>query len=495
MKSKRWSISLVTSLALSALLPTQGAHALDATVQPGQSIQSALQSVAAAGGGTVTLGAGVWTLSSSIQIPGSNITLTGQGAATVIQGPSTPYVWNLILVNGQRSLHDITISNLVLDGQVPKSAAFDPNNAYSVAGGGLNEAAKGLELVDASNLKILNVEVRNTAEGMATGSINGLTIDRSYFHDSGIMVHGNDGLAWHNAYLWGSTNVTITNSRFLNSWAGDGLHINGPGSNAITVDNSTFVGNYRLGIHAQQTPANLTVSNNDLSFNGSTAPGTANYNGLSMSGLDMESTTGTIVGNTAIGNTNEGIITRSGTGTLAGNTALANSWWQIDNFGSYTVGANYSVQGHGSARGVGPIPDGTYQIVSRSSGLALAPAGQANGSLLTQTPYTRSTSQLWSFVNLGNGEYEVAAASSSLAMDVSGAGTGDGAQVLVWNYHGAANQIWRVISTGSQYYRLCPAHAPGSCLDVKGGSTASGANADLWQYEGLQSQQWQVLAP
>jgi parallel beta-helix repeat protein len=477
-------------------LLTQGAYALDVTVQPGQSIQSALQSVAAAGGGTVTLAAGVWTLTSSIQIPGSNITLTGQGSATVIKGPSTPYVWNLILVNGQKTLHDITISNLMLDGQVPKSAAFDANNAYSVAGGGLNEAAKGFELVDATNLKILNVEVKNTAEGLATGSINGLTIDRSYFHDNGIMVHGNDGLAWHNAYLWGSTNVAITNSRFLNSWAGDGLHINGPGSNSITVDSSTFVGNYRLGIHAQQTPANLTVSNNDLSFNGSTAPGTANYNGLSMNGLDMESTTGSIVGNTAIGNTNEGIVTRSGTGTLSGNTALANSWWQIDNFGSYTVGANYSVQGHGDARGVGPIPDGTYRIVSRKSGLVLAPSGaQVDGTLMMQTAYTRATSQLWSFVNLGNGEYEITASSSGLAMDVSGAAAWDGANVLLWDYHGAVNQTWRVISTGGQYYRLCPAHAPGSCLGVEGGSMASGAKVELWQYEGFTHEQWQILAP
>lgn len=496
MKNKRWSIALVVSLALSSALPTQSAYALDTTVQPGQSIQSALQSVAAAGGGTVTLGAGVWTLSSSIQIPGSNITLTGQGAATVIQGPSTPYVWNLIVVNGQKSLHDITISNLVLDGQVPKSAAFDPNNVYSVGTGGLNEAAKGMELVDASNLKILNVEVRNTAEGLATGSINGLTIDRSYFHDSGIMVHGNDGLAWHNVYLWSSTNVSITNSRFLNSWTGDGLHINGPGSNTITIDSSTFVGNYRLGIHAQQTPTNLTVSNNDLSFNGSSAPGTANYNGLSMNGLDMESTTGTIVGNTALGNNNEGIIARSGTGTLAANTAFANSTWQIDNYGAYTVGANYSVRGNGSAHGVGPIADGTYQVVSRSSGLVLAPAGtQTNGTLLKQTTYTRSTSQLWSFVNLGNGEYEVASASSGLAMDVSGALTSDGTPVQLLNYQAAANQTWRVISTGAQYYRLCPAHAPGSCLDIKGGSTSPGTHVDLLQYEGLQSQQWQILAP
>lgn len=490
----RRSMKAASWLGLSSLLFMQGAYALNVSVQPGQSIQSAVQTVAAAGGGTVTLGSGVWTLSSSINIPGSNITLTGQGSSTLIQGPSTPYIWNLILVNG--SYQNITISNLVLDGQIPKSEAFDSSNPYSVGTGGINEAAKGMELVNASNLTISNVEVRNTAEGLATGGVNGLNIDRSYFHDNGIMVNGNNSLAWHNVYLWGSTNVSITHSRFLNSWAGDGLHVNGPGSQNITVDNSTFVGNFRLGIHAQQAPTGITVSNNDLSFNGSTTGGTATYNGQSMSGLDMESTTGSIIGNTAIGNTNEGIITRSGTGSIAGNTSLANSWWQIDNFGSYTIGANYSVQGHGSATGVGPIPDGTYQVVSRSSGLALAPSGsQTDGVSLMQTPYTKSTSQLWSFVNLGNGEYEITAASSRLAMDVSGAGTADGTPAILWDYHAGSNQTWRVISTGGGYYRLCPAHAPGSCLDVANGSTSAGANVDLWQYEGLQSQQWQIAAP
>lgn len=493
MKIKR-SSGAAAWVGLPCILLMQSAHALDVNVQPGQSIQSAIQTVATAGGGTVTLASGVWTLPSSINIPASNITLQGQGPSTVIQGPSTPYIWNLILVNG--SYQKITIANLVLDGRIPRSEAFDSNNPYSVGTGGINEAAKGLELVDASNVTLSNIEVRNTAEGLATGGINGLTIDRCYFHDNGIMVNGSNSLAWHNAYLWGSTNVSISESRFVYSWAGDGLHINGPGSQNITVDSSTFVGNFRLGIHAQQAPSNITISNNDLSFNGSTTGGTSTYNGQSMSGLDMESTTGSIVGNTAIGNTNEGIITRNGTGTIVDNTSLGNSWWQIDNFGSYTIGANYSVQGHGNVSGVGPIPDGTYQIVSRSSGLVLAPSGsQVDGVSLTQTPYSRATSQLWSFVNLGNGEYEITAAASHLSMDVTGARTADGTGFLLWDYHSGLNQIWRVISTGGGYYRLCPAQAPGSCADVTNGSTSAGAGVDLWQYEGLQSQQWQIAAP
>jgi hypothetical protein len=68
-----------------AILPMPAARALDITVAPGGNIQSAIDQVNAAGGGTVNLQAGTFTVASSLLLR-SNVTLKGAGAgSTTIQ--------------------------------------------------------------------------------------------------------------------------------------------------------------------------------------------------------------------------------------------------------------------------------------------------------------------------------------------------------------------------------------------------------------------------
>ena len=66
-----------------AFLFAAHARAATATVNPGDSIQAALDAVAAAGGGTVYVNSGNYTLYSKCQIP-DNVTLKGSGAKVIL---------------------------------------------------------------------------------------------------------------------------------------------------------------------------------------------------------------------------------------------------------------------------------------------------------------------------------------------------------------------------------------------------------------------------
>ncbi|KUO16207.1 RICIN domain-containing protein [Streptomyces dysideae] len=80
---------------------------------------------------------------------------------------------------------------------------------------------------------------------------------------------------------------------------------------------------------------------------------------------------------------------------------------------------------------------------------------------------------------------------SSKCMDVTGASTADGAEVIQWTCNGHANQRWRLQGTGDGYYRLVAQHSA-KCLDVTSASTANGAGIIQYACNGGANQQWRV---
>jgi cytochrome c len=70
--------------------------------------------------------------------------------------------------------------------------------------------------------------------------------------------------------------------------------------------------------------------------------------------------------------------------------------------------------------------------------------------------------------------WTVAAQHSGKFMDVSGASTADGAQVVQWAATGGNNQKWQAVDAGGGAVYLKAGHS-GKCLDVTNGSTAQGA--------------------
>lgn len=87
------------------------------------------------------------------------------------------------------------------------------------------------------------------------------------------------------------------------------------------------------------------------------------------------------------------------------------------------------------------------------------------------------------------GNFEIENEYSSLAVDVSGASTANGASVIQWPYGGNSNQIWNFIPTSNGYYQIKNAYSALD-LNVTGASTANGAEIVQWQFGTQGNDQW-----
>jgi lysophospholipase L1-like esterase len=73
---------------------------------------------------------------------------------------------------------------------------------------------------------------------------------------------------------------------------------------------------------------------------------------------------------------------------------------------------------------------------------------------------------------------------STRCLDVSGASTADGAQILIWDCHGGTNQQWTRTSAGELR------GIGGKCLDVNGNGTANGTRVTTWTCNGGANQKF-----
>ena len=81
--------------------------------------------------------------------------------------------------------------------------------------------------------------------------------------------------------------------------------------------------------------------------------------------------------------------------------------------------------------------------------------------------------QQWQFVDKGSGYFNIVNRNSGKCLDVNGASTADGANIIQWTCNGGNNQQWQWVATGS-YFNLKARHS-GKCINVVGSSTADGA--------------------
>ncbi|MET8042495.1 RICIN domain-containing protein [Micromonospora sp. NPDC005215] len=77
---------------------------------------------------------------------------------------------------------------------------------------------------------------------------------------------------------------------------------------------------------------------------------------------------------------------------------------------------------------------------------------------------------------------------STRCLDVSGAGTADGGQALIWDCHGQANQSWTRTAAGELKV------FGDRCLDVNGGGTANGTKVQSWTCNGTAGQKFTFAA-
>ncbi len=195
-------------------------NAIDVNVPAGNSdeIQVAINSVAAAGGGTVQLAAGTYVLNSSIKMK-SNVTLQGAGTATRLELPLDA-TYAMIVDDGTEPCINMTIRNMLLDGNIPESkVSHDPdyNDPQGNSLGIFFDAYK--EATYHQNVILENLEIHNTVDACHLKGVKGGYWDNVYFHHNGIFY-------WpgHNSYLRRVIDYTVKNSRFEDSYNGSGIN-------------------------------------------------------------------------------------------------------------------------------------------------------------------------------------------------------------------------------------------------------------------------------
>ncbi|GAB3888669.1 hypothetical protein GCM10029964_056740 [Kibdelosporangium lantanae] len=77
--------------------------------------------------------------------------------------------------------------------------------------------------------------------------------------------------------------------------------------------------------------------------------------------------------------------------------------------------------------------------------------------------------------------------------DVAEARTDNGAPLILWDWHGGDNQLFKVEPLGDGYVRIIPKNAPNKVVEVSG--AANGGAVVLAEWTGADNQRWLFTAP
>jgi len=236
------------------ILPCATSMAENVNVAVNGNINSAIEQVNAAGGGTVTLAAGSWTINSSINML-SNVSLVGAGENST----------SLVATGGFNVIQETA------DGE--NNMAVENLNIVGVS---TNTSSNGV-YIDAlstynSNITISNVGVEDCGGiGCQLKRCNTFLITGCDFQSNGITDLD------HNCYCFDVNSGSITNSQFLNSPDGSGIHLNtdadGGTCDNVTISGCVCSGNGQDGMDIQGTIANDVIEDNTVEYNNNTMDG------------------------------------------------------------------------------------------------------------------------------------------------------------------------------------------------------------------------------
>jgi Carbohydrate binding module (family 6)/Ricin-type beta-trefoil lectin domain len=142
-----------------------------------------------------------------------------------------------------------------------------------------------------------------------------------------------------------------------------------------------------------------------------------------------------------------------------------------------------------------------YEVVNQNSGLCASAAGggTANGTAVQQLACTGATSQLWQFVPVASGEYEVVnenAQSAGESWNITGgvSATASGDLLQIWSYGGTGNTnaLFAATQQSNGSYNFV-ADNSGLCIDTPGASTASGVQLQQYTCNGTAAQAFNLV--
>jgi pectate lyase C len=115
----------------------------------------------------------------------------------------------------------------------------------------------------------------------------------------------------------------------------------------------------------------------------------------------------------------------------------------------------------------------------------------SNGANVSQWTDLGGDNQLWRFVSVGSGYYEIINANSGRALEVYGWSTADGGNIVQYQNLNNANQHWMLEDSGG-YVQLKNRHS-GKVAEVYQKSKTAGANINQWTDNEGTNQQWTLV--
>ncbi len=137
------------------------------------------------------------------------------------------------------------------------------------------------------------------------------------------------------------------------------------------------------------------------------------------------------------------------------------------------------------------VADGTYEIISRHSGMAVDDPNfsQTAGTIQEQWTVNDGANQKWILNNVGLNVVSLISASSGMALEVAGGSTANSAWVDQNRFADARSQLWTIASVGGGFFKLINVNS-GQALDIYQGTTTRGTKLDQYPYKNVAWQQW-----
>ena len=132
-------------------------------------------------------------------------------------------------------------------------------------------------------------------------------------------------------------------------------------------------------------------------------------------------------------------------------------------------------------------------IANLNSGKCLDVVSGSNddGAEIIQYDCHGGANQLWLLQDVGGGHHQIISQSSGKCLDVDGVSTADGARIIQWSCNGGQNQQWQLRDAGGGQVEIIARHS-GKCLEVIDSSTANGARLQQRSCHGGANQHWSL---